>query len=96
MRYGAVPLVARVGGLADSIIDANDMAIAAGVATGIQFAPVTQDALDTAIRQTFRLWADQTLWQQLQQNGMAADVSWHHPAKHYASLYRELARERRI
>ena len=39
LRYGCVPVVARTGGLADTIIDANEAAISAGVATGFQFAP---------------------------------------------------------
>ena len=39
LRYGCVPVVSRVGGLADTIIDANDAGMAAGVATGVQFAP---------------------------------------------------------
>jgi starch synthase len=39
LRYGAPPVVARVGGLADTVVDANEAALTAGVATGIQFHP---------------------------------------------------------
>jgi starch synthase len=88
LRYGAVPVVARVGGLADTIIDANEMALAASVATGIQFAPVTPLMLSAARGRTAALWSDQTTWRQLQQNGMKADVGWARPARHYAELYR--------
>ena len=45
LRYGCVPIVARVGGLADTVIDANEAALDDGVATGFQFAPVTAERL---------------------------------------------------
>lgn len=90
LRYGAVPLVARVGGLADTVIDANEMALDAGVATGIQFAPVEALALETAIRRAAALYRDNTAWKRLQANGMRADVSWEQPAKRYVALYRDL------
>ncbi len=91
LRYGAVPVVARVGGLSDTVIDASEMALAAGVATGIQFAPVDEPALAAAIRRTAALWQDRAAWRALQRNGMSADVGWDRPAKHYAALYRALA-----
>ncbi len=50
LRYGAVPVVARVGGLVDTVVDANEMALAAGAGTGIQFAPVTAEQLLFAVQ----------------------------------------------
>jgi starch synthase len=91
LRYGALPVVARVGGLADTVIDANPMALAAGIGTGVQFAPTTADALEFAIHRTAALWRDRPAWIRLQRNAMATDVSWRGPARHYARLFRELA-----
>lgn len=90
LRYGAVPVVARVGGLADTIVDANEAALTAGVATGIQFAPPSRDALEHALSRAAALFRDRATWERMRANGMRADVSWTHPARRYANLYREL------
>ena len=90
LRYGAVPVVAGVGGLRDTIIDANEMALRAGVATGFLFSPVTLDALVATLHRARNLFADKEQWRQLQGNGMRTDVSWRHPARRYAELYRGL------
>ena len=90
LRYGAVPVVARVGGLSDTVIDANEMALAAGVPTGVQFYPVTGDSLAVALWRTARLFRDRHTWRTMQKNGMETDVSWRRPAHSYASLYLEL------
>jgi starch synthase len=94
LRYGAVPVVARVGGLADTIIDANDAALAAGVATGFQFAPVAVHALEAALARAARIYRDKATWRALQERGMTTDVSWRRPARQYAELYRSLAERR--
>ena len=91
--YGAVPVVSRVGGLADSVIDANAAALAAGVATGVQFAPVTAAALAGVIRRTAALWQDRRAWVVMQSRGMRTDVSWAGPAGAYARVYEEARKQ---
>ena len=90
LAYGCVPVVARTGGLADTVIDANVAALAAGVATGVQFAPVTADGLRDALRRTMALWAQPGAWAAMQKCGMKADFSWRESGRRYAELYRSL------
>ena len=89
LRYGAVPVVARVGGLADTIIDANEMALAAGVATGLQFPSGSSDRLADALARAVDLKRDAAAWGKMQANGMATDVSWTRPARRYVEIYRD-------
>lgn len=90
LAYGCVPVVARTGGLADTVIDANPAALAAGVATGIQFDGVHYHALRAAIDRANALYIQPKQWRRLQQNGMKADFSWEASGRTYADLYREL------
>lgn len=90
LRYGAVPVVARTGGLNDTVIDANDAAIKAGVATGFQFAPVDELSLEHALMHATRCFDNKPLWRGIQKSGMATDLSWEQSAAAYAALYRGL------
>ncbi len=92
LRYGAPPIVARVGGLADTVIDANKAATAAGVATGIQFYPPSVESLTYALNRALDVARDPPVLRRLKLNGMRSDVSWRGPAKQYAALYREIIR----
>jgi starch synthase len=92
LRYGAPPIVARVGGLADTVIDANEAAIAAGVATGVQFYPPSVESLTYALNRTLDIARDPAMLRRLRLNGMRSDVSWRGPAKRYAALYRGVVR----
>ncbi len=90
LRYGAPPLVADTGGLADTVIDANDAAIKVGVATGIRFSPLTADALASAIGRMCDLFSDRPLWRHMQERAMKHPVGWGDSAQAYAALYRSL------
>ena len=85
MRYGAIPIVAKVGGLADTVLDPAQAP--SGAATGLQFFPVTREALEATLHRAADLWRDRATWQSLQSNGMQADVSWAEPAGEYVKLY---------
>jgi starch synthase len=90
LRYGCVPVVSRVGGLADTVIDANEAALRAGVATGVQLHSVTREGVVAGLRRAVKLHAQPAAWLNLQQAGMRSDVSWDASAARYAALYREL------
>ena len=91
LRYGCVPIVARVGGLADTVVDANDAALKADVATGIQFTDISTVGVLDAIQRAIVLYRQPARWRHLQANGMMADVSWESSAHRFAALYRGLA-----
>lgn len=89
LRYGALPVVSRVGGLADTVADVDIMGSAG---TGVQFSPVTADELGNALQRAADLWQAPEEWARVQRSAMAQDVSWAKPARQYAELYREIAR----
>ena len=90
LRYGCVPVVARTGGLADTVIDANEAALAARVATGFQFHGVTHDAVIRALQRAVAAFAQPKVWASLQKQGMKADFSWGRSGQLYADLYHRL------
>ena len=91
LAYGCLPVAARTGGLADTIVDANEAALINGVATGILFDEVTGENLADAIRRTVALFAQKDVWQQIQMQGMRSDFSWKRVGARYAELYRKIA-----
>ena len=90
MRYGCLPVVTRVGGLADTVIDANEAALAAEVATGFQMPAADTPSLDLALERVAAVWQDRDAWARMQRNAMKAEVGWARSAAQYAALYREL------
>jgi starch synthase len=85
MRYGTVPVVSRVGGLADTVVDANEAALRAGVATGV-VTEATPPGLRAAGVRTAALWADPASWAQMPRSGMATDFGWSASAARYDAV----------
>jgi starch synthase len=94
MRYGALPVVRRVGGLADTVVDADPAALAGGRATGFVFDDARADALAAAVGRLVTLYGDPPRWARLQQTAMTQDYSWRGPAGRYLALYEELVSAR--
>lgn len=92
LRYGTIPIVARRGGLADSVIDANTAATTAGVATGIMFDPVDAEGLGRAFERAGALFRERSSWRDLVHAAMKQQVGWSRSAARYAALYEDVAR----
>ena len=90
LRYGTLPLVARTGGLADTVIDANDAALRDGVATGFQFSTGSSAPLADAIDRACDAFADGKVWSSMVRRAMRHPVGWEDSAATYARLYAEL------
>ena len=91
LRYGTLPVVSLTGGLADTVINASAAAIGAGVATGLQFHPVTAQALARTLERLVALYRQPVLWQAMVANAMAQPVGWDASAKAYADLFETMA-----
>jgi len=87
LRYGAVPVVRRTGGLGDTVVDASPGALQNHTATGIVFEAATVDAVREALRRVTALYRDRDVWRSLQQTGMLQIFSWETAALQYIALY---------
>jgi starch synthase len=90
LRYGALPLVRRTGGLADTVVDATADTLAEGSATGFAFDEETPEGLLAALQRATALYAGRTGWQRMMHQAMTRDFSWDAAARQYVALYREL------
>lgn len=92
LRYGALPVVRRTGGLADTVVDTRAESLADGSATGFAFDPVDGWVLGETLARACELYFRHPRdWAQVQHNAMRQDFSWRASAKRYAELYQEMA-----
>jgi len=87
LRYGSLPVVHAVGGLADTVVDATESNLLADRATGFTFVNATEAALHATLHRAQRLYADAPRWQQVMRRAMAQDFSWDEAAARYLDLF---------
>jgi starch synthase len=83
LRYGTLPLVRRIGGLADTVVDSDE----AGKGTGFVFDAATPAALERAFVRALELYRRPQAWRALMRRAMAQDFSWDAAAAAYLALY---------
>ncbi len=84
MRYGSVPIVRAVGGLADTVRDFDPRT---GEGNGFSFEPYSRWALFGTLVRAMENFKYRDTWQKLQVKGMTADFSWNASARKYVDLY---------
>jgi starch synthase len=77
MRYGTVPVVHAVGGLADTVTPK----------TGFSFYDYSPLALAGALQKALTAYTNKRAWRALQVAGMRQDFSWDRSAKEYVKIY---------
>lgn len=87
LKYGTVPLVHSVGGLADTITEFDPET---GEGNGFAFDEATPEALLATIRRAVGMFGKKRIWTRLMKNGMGQDYSWARVVGKYEDLYREL------
>jgi starch synthase len=92
-RYGTVPIVRKVGGLADTVEDATPERLANGTASGIVFESAKPAFLLEAIYRALALFREPETWQRICRRGMAKDFSWGRSARHYVEVYEQAIME---
>jgi len=95
LAYGAVPIVRRTGGLADSIHDDNPVYAARLTSNGLSFVPKTSGGLERAIRRAMELYAHDARYAELQRRGMKQDFSWQQSSQVYEAMFNELIAKRK-
>jgi ADP-glucose type glycogen/starch synthase len=92
LRYGALPIVRRTGGLADTIVDVSEKG---NEGNGFVFSDANPSALLTAIDRALTFYARPAVWRKLVQRGMTQDFSWDNSAQRYEELYAQALTKRR-
>ncbi|PIP70449.1 MAG: glycogen synthase GlgA [Nitrospirae bacterium CG22_combo_CG10-13_8_21_14_all_44_11] len=92
MRYGAIPVARKTGGLADTISDYQPLE---GKGTGFLFSDYTADALQGCLKRALCVYVNKTRWKKLVRSAMKMNFSWADSAERYIGLYDKVSKMKR-
>ena len=90
LKYGSLPLVRRVGGLADTVVDTDLETLDDRTATGFVFDAFDSTPYRRALRRAFALYRRRAEWSRVRHNGMRIASGWEDSARQYRDLYASL------
>jgi starch synthase len=91
LKYGSLPLVRRVGGLADTVVDSALENLADGSATGFVFEPFDVVGFNAAVRRAAALFARRADWREVRKRAMLQTFDWDQAAAQDLTLYDQIA-----
>ncbi len=88
LRYGTVPIVRAVGGLADTVFDRDYASQPPEGRNGYVFHEADYPGLESAMDRAIGLWHSYPQeFRKLMLNGMRYDYSWNYPGQNYQNIY---------
>jgi starch synthase len=91
LRYGSLPLVHHVGGLADTVVDCTLEDLAGETANGFVFHHFETPSLLRAVRRVFALYARKSEWRAVRARAMRRPLGWANAAARYVEIYRQVS-----
>lgn len=88
MKYGTVPIVRNIGGLASTVFDADYACKPYNERNGYVFNDFNHEGLESALHRAIGMWYTYpNYFRELMGNGMRYDYSWNYPGEHYLNIY---------
>lgn len=91
LRYGTIPVVNPVGGLADTIVDTTPSSLQEHTANGFHMRDASARGLVDGLNRALEYFQQPDIWRQLQLTAMSCDYSWQASAEQYLQLYAQIS-----
>ncbi len=89
-KYGAIPIVRKTGGLADTVFDIDDKKIAKNKKNGFVFKDFSKKGVESALKRALKFWQKKDAFYKIIKKNMQLDFCWDKSLKEYLQIYKKL------